>query len=111
MLAAILVPHRMQGVTRSYDYFMRGRKWFFGAFLLVQAIDIGDTFLKGYDWGVRPAVLITYSVAISVAIIGLIAERRPDSKLERLARRLQHSCSTCSRNWAYSDRVVPVDNS
>jgi len=76
MLAAILVPHRMQGVTRSYDYFVKGRKWFFGTLMLAQVVDIADTFLKGYDWGVRPAVLITYSVIFAVAIIGFITERR-----------------------------------
>ena len=76
MLAAILVPHRMHGVTHSYDYFVQGRKWFFGAFLLVNAIDIADTFLKGYDWGVRPAVLTNYAVIIGVAVTGLISNRR-----------------------------------
>ena len=76
MLSEILVPYRMQGVTDSYAYFMGGRKWFFGALLLGQAIDIADTFLKGYDWGVRPAVIINYSVLIAVAITGIISERR-----------------------------------
>jgi hypothetical protein len=76
MLSEILVPYRMQGVTDSYAYFMGGRKWFFGALLLGQAIDIADTFLKGYDWGVRPAVIINYSVLIAVAITGMISERR-----------------------------------
>ena len=76
MLAAILVPHRMQGVTHSYDYFMQGRKWFFGAFLLAQALDIVDTFLKGYDWGVRPQVLSVYAVVIAAAVTGFISERR-----------------------------------
>ncbi len=51
-------------------------KWFFGAFLLVTAIDIADTFLKGYDWGVRPAVLTNYAVVIGVAVTGLISNRR-----------------------------------
>jgi len=52
------------------------RKWFFGALLLMQVVDIADTYLKGYDWGPRPAVLITYGVTLSVAIIGIISERR-----------------------------------
>lgn len=76
MLATILVPNRMKGVTRSYDYFMQGRKWFFYALLLVQAIDIVDTFLKGSDWGMRPSVLVSYGVIISAAITGLVSERR-----------------------------------
>lgn len=77
MLAAILVPHRMQGVTRSYDYFMQGRKWFFSALLLVQAVDIVDTFLKGYEWGVRPTVLINYAVLTTIIVTGFVSERRP----------------------------------
>ena len=76
MLAAILVPHRMQGVTRTYDYFVNGRKWFFGTLLFATVFDIADTFLKGYDWGVRPAVLISYSVTFTLAITGFITERR-----------------------------------
>jgi hypothetical protein len=77
MLAAILVPHRMQGVPPSYDYFMRGRKWFFGTLLLVQVVDMIDTFSKGYEWGMRPEALSIAAVTIFVAITGLISERRP----------------------------------
>ena len=76
MLAQILVPHRMSGVTDTYVDFMEGRKWFFGTLLLVQAIDSIDTFLKGYDWGVRPAVLTIVVVNIAIAITGFISERR-----------------------------------
>ena len=76
MLATILVPHRMQGVTDSYTYFMEGRKWFFGTLLLVQVVDMADTFLKGFDWGVRTTVLSVYTVTIVAAISGIISERR-----------------------------------
>jgi hypothetical protein len=76
MLAEILVPHRMQGVTDCYAYFMEGRRWFFGGLLLLQVTDIADTFLKGYDWGVRPEVIATYAVTIACAVIGLASARR-----------------------------------
>jgi len=76
MLAEILVPNRMRGVSDSYAYFMAGRKWFFGTLLLMQAVDVADTFLKGYEWGLRPAVLATYSITVLVAIIGIVSERR-----------------------------------
>jgi hypothetical protein len=76
MLAEILVPFRMQGVTDTYAYFKEGRKWFFGTLLLVQAVDIIDTFLKGSDWGMRTEVLGIYAVTIIIAITGIIAERR-----------------------------------
>ena len=100
MLAAILVPDRMHGVTRTYDYFMQGRKWFFSALVLTQVVDMVDTFLKGYEWGMRPAVLIIYAVVIAVAVTGFVSERR----LAQLALHSQHSCSICSRNWACSVR-------
>src|SRR5210317_292897 len=55
MLAEILVPHRMKGVTDTYIDFVDGRKWFFGTLVFVQAIDIVDTYLKGIEWVMRPA--------------------------------------------------------
>jgi len=76
MLAAILVPHRMQGVIDTYVYFVKGRRWFFGTFLFANAIDVVDTFLKSYEWGMRPAVWINYSVLIAAAIAAFITERR-----------------------------------
>ena len=76
MLAEILVPHRMRGVTDSYAYFMEGRKWFFGALILMQATDVADTFLKGYDWGMRPEVIATYAVTVLVEITGIASEKR-----------------------------------
>ena len=76
MLAEILVPHRMRGVSDSYVHFMEGRKWFFGTLLLTQAMDVADTFLKGYEWGLRPEVVASYLVTVFVAIVGIISERR-----------------------------------
>lgn len=76
MLAAILVPYRMQGVTDTYVYFVKGRRWFFGTYLFANAIDVFDTFFKSYEWGMRPAVWINYSVIIAVAIAAFITERR-----------------------------------
>lgn len=76
MLAEVLVPHRMHGVLDSYAYFMEGRKWFFGTLLLMQGIDVADSFLKSYEWGMRPEVLATYVVTFSVAITCIISEKR-----------------------------------
>lgn len=76
MISHILVPHRLEGVTNSYTYFMEGRKWFFGALLFLLAFDIADTFLKGTEWGLRPEVLVNYFVNATVVIVGIIAERR-----------------------------------
>ena len=76
MLADILVPHRMHGVTDTYSNFRDGRKWFFGTLLLVQAIDIFDTFLKGFEWGMRIDSVGIIAVTVAMAITGFISERR-----------------------------------
>ena len=47
LLAVVLVPTSMDGVGDSYAYFMEGRRWFFGVLLVVVALDVVDTFLKG----------------------------------------------------------------
>ena len=76
MLAEILVPNRMHGVTDTYADFVDGRKWFFGTLVLVQAIDIFDTFLKSIEWGMRPASLSITAVTIAMAITGFVSKRR-----------------------------------
>lgn len=76
LLATILVPHRMKGVTDSYEYFMRGRKWFFGTLLLLLPIDIADTLLKGDAWALRPMYLTQNGIAVLSYVTGIVAERR-----------------------------------
>jgi hypothetical protein len=77
MLAEILVPHRMKGVTDTYIDFVDGRKWFFGTLIFVQAIDIVDTYLKGIEWVMRPASVGIVAVTTAIAIIGFVSVRRP----------------------------------
>jgi hypothetical protein len=77
MLAEILVPHRMKGVTDTYIDFVDGRKWFFGTLIFVQAIDIVDTYLKGIEWVMRPASVSIVAVTTAIAIIGFVSVRRP----------------------------------
>lgn len=77
MLAVILVPNRMHGVTDTYVDFIEGRKWFFGTLLLIQAIDIVDTFLKSFEWGMRPAALVIVAITAAIAITGFVSKQRP----------------------------------
>ena len=49
---------------------------FFGTLLLVQAIDTIDTFLKGSEWGMRPASVSIVAVTTVLAITGFVSERR-----------------------------------
>ena len=76
MWVEILVPHRMHGVTDTFVDFRDGRKWFFGTLLFVQVIDTIDTFLKGSEWGMRPASVTIIAVTTVMAITGFVSERR-----------------------------------
>lgn len=77
MLAEILVPYRMKGVTDTYVDFRDGRKWFFGTLILVQVIDLFDTYLKGIEWFMRLESVGIVAVTLTIAIIGFVSERRP----------------------------------
>lgn len=76
LLAVILVPKDMDGLDDSYAYFMSGRRWFFGTFMVCNALDVADTFIKGAGWGMRPAYLIQAVVYFGAALVGMRAERR-----------------------------------
>jgi hypothetical protein len=76
VLAAVLVPEGMERVSDSYVFFMEGRRWFFGGNLLLITIDLADGFLKGNNWGFRPAVLVKYGVFTAASVVGIMSERR-----------------------------------
>jgi hypothetical protein len=76
LLAVILVPPGMRGVADSYEYFMEGRRWFFGALFIVTVLDLVDTFLKGIEWGTRPIVLIQVTLVLAACVVGSITENR-----------------------------------
>ena len=76
LLAVILVPAGMKGVNDSYEYFMAGRRWFFGAFFIVTILDLIDTTLKGVDWAARPIVLIQAAVVFTFCVVGSVSEHK-----------------------------------
>jgi hypothetical protein len=76
LLAAVLVPSRLVGVTDSYAYFMDGRKWFFWGVILVIGLDTVDSFLKGTEWGLRPFYLFQSGVMLAASLAGLLSNRR-----------------------------------
>ena len=65
-LAVILVPHRLSVVDDSWEYFLSIRPWFYGGLLVVNAIDLADTFMKGVEWGSRLSFL-SHWTAITAA--------------------------------------------
>jgi hypothetical protein len=85
LLATILVPHRMRGVSNGYEYFMQGRKWFFGVLLLMVPIEIADSFLKGdeYDWRMGyelrlfgKSIWVSWGPPLITYVVGIFAKRR-----------------------------------
>jgi len=76
LMAVILVPRDMDGVHDSYAYFMAGRRWFFGALLLANAVDFADSLLKGIAWALRPDYVVQLVVYIAAAVLGVASGRR-----------------------------------
>jgi hypothetical protein len=76
LVAAVLVPHRMDRVSDSYAYFMEGRKWFFGGLVGLVVLDTLDSFLKGAEWGMRPILLAQSVINLGAAVVGMASERR-----------------------------------
>ena len=66
LLAVLLFPTTLDDYAGYEDYFYSRRKWFFGAFALVFAVDLLDTALKGeayfgsfgYEYPIRNVIFI-----------------------------------------------------
>ena len=77
LLIALLHPDPLLEGTSLTDHFLKYRKWFFGTFLVVAVLDIGDTTIKVFvtDFGAPP--LFPYSLFlttwITVGTIGYIS--------------------------------------
>jgi hypothetical protein len=76
LMAVILVPRDMDGVHDSYAYFMAGRRWFFGALLVANAVDFADSLLKGMAWALRPDYVVQLVAYIAAAALGVASGRR-----------------------------------
>ena len=77
LLAVVLVPHHMDGVEDTYEYFMSGRRWFFGVLLVANFVDIIDSLLKGASWAMRPASIGNWIFYATACVVGVLAKRRP----------------------------------
>jgi len=76
LVTVILVPHHLAVVDDTWEYFLSIRPWFFGGLLLLNGIDLIDTFLKGMEWGTRSTYIVYISAVTVSAIIGLFTRRR-----------------------------------
>lgn len=66
---------RFHQQAHRWQYFLSIRPWFFGGLLLLNGIDLIDTFLKGFDWGARSTYLWYWLPVTLSAVIGLVTER------------------------------------
>lgn len=73
LLCALLFPSNFSGYDGFKGYFYAKRNWFFGVFILVQLVDVGDSLIKGVDYynslGMQYLVAEGAIVACSVAAI------------------------------------------
>lgn len=76
MIVVILVPHRLEVVDDSWEYFLSIRPWFFGALLVLNLIDLVDGLLKGWEWGVRESYLWYWLALVAFGVTGLFSTRR-----------------------------------
>jgi hypothetical protein len=76
LTTVVLVPKSLEGVQDTYEYFFKGRKWFFFFFYLSTCMDIADTALKGSDWATRTTYIPQLALYIFLAALGLFSTKR-----------------------------------
>ena len=76
LMAVILVPHHLEIVDDSWDYFLSIRYWFYGGLLVLNVIDLIDSLMKGLEWGLRPPYLVYWVTLTVFSVIGLFTVRR-----------------------------------
>ena len=56
--------------------FVSIRGWFYGGLLIVNVIDLADSFLKGFEWGARPGYVAYWLAVTGAAVLALNTSRR-----------------------------------
>jgi len=72
----VLVPRDMEGVEDSFTYFMAGRRWFLCMVLLLLAVDMGDSWIKGATWATSTYYLASEALSAAACIVAILSERR-----------------------------------
>lgn len=76
LLTVVLVPHNLSVVEDTWEYFLAIRQWFYGGLLALNAIDLVDTFMKGWEWGLRESYSWYWPAVTIAGIVGLLTTRR-----------------------------------
>ena len=76
LMAVVLIPRELEGVTDTEQHFLGIRRWFYVLFLGTLSLDIPDTLLKSGGLRLEPeywAIMATNAVA---GVIGLASRKR-----------------------------------
>lgn len=76
LLAVVLVPRDLDGVSDTVEYFLGIRRWFFGIFLLSLVIDVPDTLLKRGALALDPEYWAITGTNAAVSVIGIASTSR-----------------------------------
>jgi hypothetical protein len=76
LASVVLVPSEMEGVDDSYEYFFKGRKWFFSLLTLAVLFDVVDTFLKGPNRIFQPIYVVQIFLFLVLCVTGAFSKRR-----------------------------------
>ena len=76
LASVVLIPSRMEGVDDSYEYFFKGRKWFFSLLTLAVLIDVVDTYLKGPNRILQPNYVVQIFLFLVLCVTGAFTKRR-----------------------------------
>lgn len=83
LLAVIIVPASWDGVTDLNEFFLARRGWFYSFFLLVDQLDLLDSYLKnGWDYIVSLGPL-TWLLYVSLVVMCILGIRSRDLRVHR----------------------------
>jgi hypothetical protein len=70
---ALLFPRDLAGYDGFKDYFYSRRAWFLGLLIIGQAVDVGDTLLKGIEHflSLGPSYIISVVILSALMLIGI----------------------------------------
>jgi hypothetical protein len=73
LLCALLFPADLSDHEGFKGYFYAKRAWFFGVFIIMQCMDIGDTAIKGMDYfySLGPQYMISQTVLVASSCIAI----------------------------------------
>ena len=74
LTSVVLVPSRMEGVDDSYEYFLKGRKWFFSLLTLAVFFDVVDTYLKGPIRILQPIYVVQIFLFLVLCVTGAFSK-------------------------------------